>query len=204
MAYTLPALPYAYDALEPYMDARTVEIHYTKHHQGYLNNLNKALEPYPELQAKPIEALLRDLGSVPEAIRETVRNHGGGYANHNLYWATMAPHAGGAPTGSLAAAIDRTFGSFEAFKGAFSQAAATHFASGWAWLAVMPTGALEVYTTANHYSPLMQGNTPILVLDVWEHAYYLQYQNRRVDFIQSWWALVNWEAVARNYNAALR
>ncbi|GAB4559331.1 MAG: superoxide dismutase [Anaerolineae bacterium] len=203
MAHTLPNLAYAYNALEPYIDAQTMEIHHTKHHAAYVNNLNAALEKYPDLQDVDLNVLLRNIASVPEDIRTAVRNNGGGHANHTLFWSIMAPNAGGAPTGDLASAIDSAFGSFDAFKDAFSKAAATRFGSGWAWLAVNGFGKLVVYSTANQDSPLMEGITPILGLDVWEHAYYLKYQNRRPDYIQNWWNVVNWAAVADNYQKAL-
>ncbi|GIV58297.1 MAG: superoxide dismutase [Bacteroidetes bacterium] len=202
MAHTLPDLPYPYDALEPHIDARTMEIHHTKHHQGYVNNLNKALEGHADLQARSLEDLLRGIDEVPEAIRTAVRNNGGGHANHSLFWTIMSPNGGGAPQGSLAEAIEAAFGSFEAFKEKFSAEAAGRFGSGWAWLVVDQDGNLQVYSTANQDSPYMQGHTPILGLDVWEHAYYLHYQNRRPDYIQHWWNVVNWEQVARNYEAA--
>ncbi|ARA92031.1 MAG: superoxide dismutase [Bacteroidetes bacterium] len=203
MAHTLPDLPYAYDALEPHVDARTMEIHHTKHHQGYVNKLNAALEGHADLQAKSIEDLLRGIDAVPESIRTAVRNNGGGHANHSLFWTIMSPNGGGTPSGRLAEAIDATFGSFEAFKKTFSDAAGSRFGSGWAWLVVDGDGKLQVYSTANQDSPYMQGHTPILGLDVWEHAYYLHYQNRRPDYIQAWWNVVNWDAVAKNYEAAL-
>ncbi len=202
MAHELPTLPYPYDALEPYIDARTMEIHHTKHHQGYVNKLNAALEKYPDLQNVPLEDLLRNIASVPEDIRTAVRNNGGGHANHSLFWTVMGPNGGGAPTGELAAAINEAFGSFEAFKEAFSTAAATRFGSGWAWLVVDAFGNLKVYSTPNQDSPYMDGFTPILGLDVWEHAYYLKYQNRRPEYIQNWWNVVNWAEVARRYEAA--
>lgn len=203
MAHTLPPLPYPYDALEPHIDARTMEIHHTKHHQAYVNNLNSALEKYPELQDKPVEELLRNINSVPEDIRTAVRNNGGGHANHSLFWTIMSPNGGGAPTGELADAINTAFGSFEAFKEQFSKAAATRFGSGWAWLALTAFGKLIVYSTPNQDSPYMDGYTPLLGLDVWEHAYYLNYQNRRADYIAAWWNVVNWEQVAKNYAEAL-
>lgn len=203
MAHTLPALPYAYDALEPYIDARTMEIHHTKHHQAYITNLNAALDKHPELHDRPLEALLREINSVPEDIRTAVRNHGGGHLNHSLFWKWMGPNAGGEPTGDLAAAIAGTFGSFAAFKEQFSAAAAARFGSGWAWL-VVSKGALKVYSTANQDSPLMDGDTPVLGIDVWEHAYYLKYQNRRPEYIQNWWNVVNWAAVAESYAQAKR
>ena len=201
MTHQLPSLPYAYDALEPHIDARTMEIHHTKHHQAYINNLNAALEDHPELQRKSIEDLLREINAVPESIRTAVRNNGGGHANHALFWTLMAANAGGAPAGALAAAINSAFGSFDAFKDTFSKAAATRFGSGWAWL-VVSNGALKVYSTANQDSPLMEGDTPILGLDVWEHAYYLKYQNRRPDYIAAWWNVVNWAEVAERYKQA--
>jgi len=201
MAHTLPALPYAYDALEPYIDARTMEIHHTKHHQAYITNLNAALDKHPELHNRPLEALLREINSVPEDIRTAVRNHGGGHLNHSLFWKWMGPNAGGEPTGDLAAAIASAFGSFAAFKEQFSAAAAARFGSGWAWL-VVSKGALKVYSTANQDSPLMDGDIPVLGIDVWEHAYYLKYQNRRPEYIQNWWNVVNWAAVAESYAQA--
>ncbi|GIV62210.1 MAG: superoxide dismutase [Mn] [Rhodothermaceae bacterium] len=202
MAHTLPPLPYPYDALEPHIDARTMEIHHTKHHQGYVNNLNKALEGHADLQAKSIEDLLRGIDQVPERIRTAVRNNGGGHANHSLFWTIMAPDGGGTPGGSLAEAINETFGSFDAFKEKFAAEAAGRFGSGWAWLVVDEDGKLRLYSTANQDSPYMQGHTPILGLDVWEHAYYLHYQNRRPDYINAWWNVVNWAQVAKNYEAA--
>jgi len=202
MPHTLPPLPYAYDALEPYIDALTMEIHHTKHHATYVNNLNAALDKHPELHEVPLEVLLRNLESVPEDIRVAVRNNGGGHANHSLFWTVMKPGGGGEPTGELAEAIQATFGSFAAFKEKFSQAAATRFGSGWAWLVVNAFGKLEVYSTPNQDSPLMEGKTPILGLDVWEHAYYLKYQNRRPDYIAAWWNVVNWDEVARRYAEA--
>lgn len=201
MAYTLPALPYPYNALEPHIDARTMEIHHTKHHQAYITNANKALEPHPALAELPVEELIRDLSRVPEDIRTTVRNNAGGHANHSLFWTVMAPNAGGAPTGELAQAIHATFGSFEAFKEKFSAAAMGRFGSGWAWL-VVHGGKLEIMSTPNQDSPLMEGKTPILGLDVWEHAYYLNYQNRRADYVAAFWNVVNWNEVARRYAAA--
>jgi len=202
MAFELPPLPYPEDALEPHIDARTMSIHHDKHHAAYTNNLNSALEGQPDLAGKSIEALLGDLNAVPEAIRTAVRNNGGGYANHNLFWEIMGPGAGGQPTGALAAAIDAAFGSFTAFKEQFAKAAATRFGSGWAWLYVDKNGGLAVGSTPNQDTPLMEGNTPILGLDVWEHAYYLNYQNRRPDYVAAWWNVVNWNAVAGKYAAA--
>ena len=202
MPFELPTLPYAEDALEPHIDARTMRIHHDKHHAAYTNNLNAALEGHGDLAGKSIEALLGDLNALPEAIRTTVRNNGGGFANHNLFWEIMGPDAGGEPTGDLAAAINNTFGGFAAFKEQFAKAAATRFGSGWAWLYVDGGGKLAVGSTPNQDTPLMEGNTPILGLDVWEHAYYLNYQNRRPDYVAAWWNVVNWDAVAAKYEAA--
>jgi Fe-Mn family superoxide dismutase len=202
MAHELPALPYAHNALEPHVDARTMEIHHGKHHQGYVNNLNKALEGQADLQGKSVEELLKDLNAIPESIRTAVRNNGGGHANHSLFWPCMSPDGGGEPGGDLAAAIVAAFGSFADFKEQFSKAAATRFGSGWAWLSVNSQGGLEVTSTPNQDSPLSDGLTPILGLDVWEHAYYLNYQNRRPDYIAAWWNVVNWGQVAKNYAAA--
>lgn len=201
MAFELPPLPYAEDALEPHIDARTMSIHHDKHHAGYTNNLNKALEGHSDLAAKSIEELLGNLDSVPESIRTAVRNNGGGYANHSLFWKVMGPNAGGSPSGDLANAIDAAFGSFDAFKEAFAKAAGTRFGSGWAWLYV-DDGELAVTSTPNQDTPLMEGKTPILGLDVWEHAYYLNYQNRRPDYVSAWWNVVNWDVVAENFAAA--
>lgn len=201
MAYELPALPYAHDALEPHIDARTMEIHHTKHHQGYVNKVNDALQGHDDLAAKSIEDLMRGLSSVPEEIRTAVRNNGGGHANHSLFWTVMGPGAGGAPAGDLAAAIDSAFGSFDNFKQEFSGAAATRFGSGWAWLSV-DGGKLVVESTANQDTPLSEGRTPILGLDVWEHAYYLNYQNRRPDYISAFWNVVKWDEVGKRFGAA--
>ena len=201
MSFELPTLSYAYDALEPSIDARTMQIHHGKHHAGYTNNLNKALEGQDALADKSIEEILADLDSVPEGIRTTVRNNGGGYANHTLFWSVMSPDGGGEPEGELAAAIITAFGSFDDFKATFSQAASTRFGSGWAWLYVDGSGNLVVSSTPNQDTPLMDGNTPILGLDVWEHAYYLNYQNRRPDYISAWWDVVNWDAVAVKFAA---
>ena len=201
MAYSLPELPYAYDALEPHIDARTMEIHHTKHHQAYINNVNKALEGHDDLASKSICDLMRGLSSVPESIRTAVRNNGGGHANHSLFWTIMGPGAGGEPGGDLGAAINSTFGSLDNFKQQFAQAAATRFGSGWAWLSV-DGGKLVVESTANQDTPLSEGRTPILGLDVWEHAYYLNYQNRRPDYITAFWNVVNWDAVAKRFGDA--
>lgn len=202
MAFELPALPYAYDALEPHIDARTMQIHHGKHHAAYTTNLNNALQGHDDLAAKSIEALLGDLNSVPEGIRMVVRNNGGGYANHNLFWAVMGPNGGGEPTGALAEAINATFGGFASFKETFAKAAVSRFGSGWAWLQVNQDGSMAVTSSPNQDTPLMEGKTPILGLDVWEHAYYLNYQNRRPDYIAAWWNVVDWNAVAANYAAA--
>ncbi|OUM94370.1 MAG: superoxide dismutase [Thermobacillus sp. ZCTH02-B1] len=204
MAHELPPLPYPTNALEPYIDATTMEIHHGRHHNTYVTNLNNALANYPELQSKTVEELISDLNAVPEAIRTAVRNNGGGHANHTLFWQILSPNGGGAPTGALAAAIDRELGGFEKFKETFSNAAATRFGSGWAWLAVSPEGKLKVYSLPNQDSPLMEGDTPILGLDVWEHAYYLKYQNRRPDYIAAFWNIVNWEEVGKRYEAAVK
>jgi Fe-Mn family superoxide dismutase len=202
MAFKLPDLPYDNNALEPYIDATTMGIHHGKHHQAYVNNLNAALEGHPELQKKSALELIMDLDALPAEIRTAVRNNGGGHVNHSLFWTVMGPKKGGEPSGDLAERINGAFGSFEEFKAAFSKAAATRFGSGWAWLVVKKDGSLDLYSTANQDSPLMQGDTPILGLDVWEHAYYLNYQNRRPDYIAAWWNVVNWSAVAKNYAAA--
>ncbi|MXZ12647.1 MAG: superoxide dismutase [Candidatus Dadabacteria bacterium] len=199
MAHELPDLPYDHDALEPHIDTETMRIHHSKHHQGYVNNLNAALEKHPELAEKSLEELLSDLDSVPEDIRTAVRNNGGGHANHSLFWPCMAPGSGGTPSGELADAIDSTFGSFDAFVEMFSKAAATRFGSGWAWLCVDGNGGLMVTSTANQDNPVSDGLKPILGLDVWEHAYYLNYQNRRPDYVKAWWNVVNWEQVSENF-----
>jgi Fe-Mn family superoxide dismutase len=201
MPFTLPSLPYPNDALEPHIDARTMEIHHDKHHAAYMNNLNNAIAG-TDLEGKDIVEILSNMDKVPANIKGAVTNNGGGYANHNLFWTILGPNAGGAPTGELAEAINRAFGSFDAFKEKFSQAGATRFGSGWAWLVVKHDGSIDVYSTANQDSPYMQGDTPILGLDVWEHAYYLHYQNRRPDYIKAFWDVVNWDAVAKNYASA--
>lgn len=203
MAYTLPPLPYPYNALEPHIDARTMEIHHTKHHQAYINNVNAALEKHPALAAKSVEDLVRDLAAVPEDIRTVVRNNGGGHANHALFWTILGPNAGGEPGGDLGAAIASTFGSFAAFKEQFGKAATTRFGSGWAWLSYdKKAGKLVIESTANQDTPLSEGRTPICGLDVWEHAYYLHYQNRRPDYIAAFWNVVDWSKVAERYAAA--
>lgn len=199
--HTLPALPYAHDALEPHIDTRTMEIHHGKHHQVYVDNLNKALADHPSLAAKSVEDLLRDFASVPDTIKTAVRNHGGGHANHSLFWTTLSPAGGGTPSGDLATAIDAAFGSFDDFKAKLSAAATGQFGSGWGWL-VVADGKLEVVARPNQDSPLMEGKTPILGVDVWEHAYYLKYQNRRADYLAAWWQLIDWAAVTGRFHAA--
>lgn len=201
MAHTLPDLAYDFAALEPHIDAKTMEIHHDKHHAGYVKKLNAALEAHPELAEKSLTDLLKDLNNVPEDIRTAVQNNGGGHYNHTLFWKIMSPE-GGAPEGELAAKIDEAFGSFDALKEAFAKAAGTRFGSGWAWLSVDADKNLTVESTANQDNPVMEGRTPILGLDVWEHAYYLNYQNRRPDYITSWWNVVNWKKVAENYASA--
>ncbi len=203
MSHTLPALPYAYDALEPHIDAKTMEIHHSRHHQTYVTNLNAALADLPELAALPLEALLARIDSLPAQVQGAVRNHGGGHANHSLFWQVMSPQGGGEPDGELAAAILRDLGGLEAFKQAFTQAALSRFGSGWAWLVVDGRGKLQVVSSANQDSPLMEGLTPILGLDVWEHAYYLKYQNKRPDYIAAFYNVIDWDEVARRYVAAL-
>lgn len=202
MAFQLPALPYSNDALEPHIDAQTMEIHHDRHHNTYVTNLNAALEKAPELQNKTIEELLTGLGSVPEEIRTAVRNNGGGHANHSLFWEIIGPNGGGNPTGELAQAIDSELGGLDKFKEDFAKAATTRFGSGWAWLVVGKDGKLAVTSTPNQDNPLSEGLTPILGLDVWEHAYYLKYQNKRPDYISAFWNVVNWDAVAQRYAAA--
>ncbi len=200
MAYTLPDLPYAYDALEPHFDARTMEIHHTKHHQGYTTKVNAALEG-TEFEGKHIGQVLSNIDALPADKKQAVINNGGGFANHSLFWEILSPNGGGTPTGDLGDAINSTFGSFDAFKEQFSAAAATRFGSGWAWL-VVDGGALKVISTANQDSPIMDGMKPILGLDVWEHAYYLNYQNRRPDYVTAFWNVVNWDKVSEFYNRA--
>ncbi|MEZ4422853.1 MAG: superoxide dismutase [Gemmatimonadota bacterium] len=200
--FKLPDLGYAYDALEPHIDARTMEIHHGKHHQGYTNNLNSALEKHSALHGKSAEEILRDLGSVPEEIRTAVRNNGGGFVNHAMFWQLMTPGGASSPTGGLKEALDSTFGSFDEFKTRFKAAAGGRFGSGWGWLVLGDGGALEIYSTANQDSPLMEGHTPILGVDVWEHAYYLKYQNRRPDYLDAFWNVVNWDVVGDAYTKA--
>jgi Fe-Mn family superoxide dismutase len=203
MAFSLPDLGYAYDALEPDIDARTMEIHHTKHHNAYTTNLNAALEKHPELADKSIAELLGGIKSIPDDIRGAVQNNGGGFANHSLFWTVIAPGSGeGDISGDLSSAITSKFGSLDAFKEKFSSAAGTRFGSGWSWLVVKSDGSVDVYSTANQDSPIMDGDTPILGLDVWEHAYYLNYQNRRPDYVKAFWNIVNWAEVSKRYAAA--
>lgn len=201
MAYTLPELPYAYDALEPYIDEETMHLHHDKHHNTYVTNLNAAIEKHPELGEKSVEELISDMDAVPEDIRTAVRNNGGGHANHTFFWEIMAPNAGGEPTGAIKEAINEVFGDFESFKTEFKTAATGRFGSGWAWL-VLDGGKLAITSTANQDSPLMEGKTPILGLDVWEHAYYLKYKNVRPDYIAAFWNVVNWDEVNKRFEAA--
>ncbi|HLH00747.1 MAG TPA: superoxide dismutase [Bryobacteraceae bacterium] len=201
MAFTVPPLPYSFDALEPHIDAKTMEIHHDKHHGAYVTNLNKALESAPNLQNKTVEELLaNNCAIVPENIRTAVRNNGGGHINHTMFWQIMAPKAGGAPTGNIAQAINSTFGSFDQFKEKFNAAATSRFGSGWGWL-VKKGGGIEIISTANQDSPVMEGLYPIMGLDVWEHAYYLKYQNRRPEYISAWWNVVNWPEIEKRFNA---
>lgn len=199
MAHELPTLPYAHNALEPHIDARTMEIHHGKHHAAYVANLNKALESAPDLAGKSAEDLIKDLNAVPEGIRGAVRNNGGGHVNHTLFWNSMGAGKGGAPTGALGAAIQATFGSFDDFKAKFEAAGLSRFGSGWAWLSRAKDGQLTVHSTANQDNPVMEGLTPLVGCDVWEHAYYLNYQNRRADYLKAWWNVVDWDAVAQRY-----
>ncbi|MCX8494472.1 MAG: superoxide dismutase [Chthoniobacterales bacterium] len=204
MSYTLPPLPYAFDALEPHIDARTMEIHHDKHHAAYINNLNNALKDHPELAAKPVNELIADLSAVPEAIRPAVRNNGGGHSNHTFFWEIMGPGKGGAPVGKLAEAITKAFGSFDEFKAKFEEAGVKRFGSGFAWLIVNKQGQLEIISLPNQDSPYMDGNKPVIANDVWEHAYYLHYQNRRPDYLKAWWNVVNWDHAEQNYQTALK
>ena len=201
MAFVLPKLPYAEDALEPYIDAQTMNIHHTKHHQAYITNLNAAIEKHPELANKSLEDLLSDLNAMPEDIRMAVRNHGGGTWNHNMFWEIMGPKMGGAPSGALTKALEAAFGSFDTFKSDFEKAAVGRFGSGWAWLVKKGDG-LSIVSTANQDNPMSDGQTPIMGIDVWEHAYYLKYQNRRPEYVSNWWNVVNWEMVADRYKKA--
>jgi len=204
MAHQLPALPYDAAALEPHIDTQTMQIHQGKHHAAYVNNLNAALEPHADLAGKSAEDLIRNLSAVPEAIRTAVRNNGGGHVNHAMFWQIMGPGKGGAPSGALADAIAGAFGSVDVFKEQFAKAGMTRFGSGWAWLSVDGSKELQLSSSANQDTPLSDGATPVLGLDVWEHAYYLNYQNRRPDYIKAWWNVVDWDAVAANYAAALK
>jgi Fe-Mn family superoxide dismutase len=201
MAYELPPLPYPTDALEPHIDAKTMEIHHDKHHQAYITNANNALKDYPQLAAKPVEELIADLSAVPDAIRTAVRNNAGGHANHSFFWLILGPNAGGSPKGKLADAITSTFGGFDQFKEKLQAAGAARFGSGWAWLVINKAGSLEITSTPNQDSPIMDGLKPVFGVDVWEHAYYLKYQNRRPDYLKAVWNVVNWDAVAKNYEA---
>ena len=202
MAFSLPPLPYPTDALEPYIDKMTMEIHHDRHHKTYVDNLNKALEGAPDLQKKSIEDILRNIKSVPANIQTAVRNNGGGHANHSMFWEIMGPNAGGQPTGELGGAIQSAFGSFDGFKAKIKEAALGRFGSGWAWLVIGGDGKLQVLSTANQDSPYMDGQTPVLGVDVWEHAYYLKYQNKRPDYVDAWWNVVNWNAVAQRFAKA--
>ncbi|HUF23793.1 MAG TPA: superoxide dismutase [Vicinamibacterales bacterium] len=198
MAHEVPALPYDYNALEPHIDEQTMRIHHDKHHAAYVTNLNAALEKHPGLQNKSIEDLLKGINSVPEEIRTAVRNNGGGHANHTMFWEIMGPKGGGAPTGAIAEAITSTFGGFDTFKEQMNKAGATRFGSGWAWL-VDAGGKLSVESSANQDSPIMEGKKPIIGIDVWEHAYYLKYQNKRPDYLAAWWNVINWDAVNKRF-----
>ena len=202
MAYELPPLPYPVDALEPHIDAKTMEIHHDKHHQAYITNANNALKDYPQLAARPVEELIADLSAVPEAIRTTVRNNAGGHANHSFFWLILGPNAGGSPKGKLADAITSTFGSFDQFKEKVQAAGAGRFGSGWAWLVINKAGSLEITSTPNQDSPIMDGLKPLLGIDVWEHAYYLKYQNRRPDYLKAVWNVINWDAVSKHFETA--
>lgn len=199
MSFEMLPLPYAFDALEPYIDAQTVDLHYSKHHATYLKNLNDALAKHTELQNLSIEQILSNLNRVPEDIRTTVRNNGGGYYNHNIYWAIMGPNQGGEPAGRLGEAIRSTFGSFSSFQEQLEKAGLGRFGSGWAWLSKRPDGSLVIHSTPNQDTPLAEGMTPIIGVDVWEHAYYLKYQNRRAEYLKNWWNLVNWEEAERRF-----
>jgi Fe-Mn family superoxide dismutase len=202
MAYELPPLPYPTNALEPHIDAKTMEIHHDKHHQAYITNANNALKDHPDLAAKPVDELIANLSQVPESIRTAVRNNAGGHSNHSFFWKIMAPNAGGTPKGKLADAITATFGSIDAFKEKFQAAGAGRFGSGWAWLVVNKEGNLEVISTPNQDSPIMDGLKPVIGLDVWEHSYYLLYQNRRPDYLKAWWNVVSWDQAEQNFLAA--
>ena len=200
MSHSVPPLPYDYTALEPHIDEQTMRIHHDKHHAAYVNNLNAALEGHDALAGKSVEDLIADLSAVPEKIRTAVRNNGGGHANHTLFWELMTPGGASEPDGALARAMDATFGGFDSFKEQFAKACATRFGSGWGWLSQDAAGALSIESTANQDSPIMEGRTPLLGCDVWEHAYYLKYQNRRPDYVSAWWSVVNWDRVAARFN----
>lgn len=199
MAHQLPDLPYGYDALEPFIDKETMTLHHDKHHAAYVNNLNAAIEKHPALAQKSAEELVRELSSVPEDVRTAVRNNGGGHVNHTMFWTIMGPNAGGEPTGALSEAIDSTFGDFETFKKNFNDAGVKQFGSGWVWLVLTRDGKLQITSTANQDNPMTQGLVPVMGNDVWEHAYYLKYQNRRADYLAAWWNVVNWSAVAKRF-----
>jgi superoxide dismutase, Fe-Mn family len=201
MAYELPPLSYPFNALEPHIDAKTMEIHHDKHHQAYITNANNALKDHPDLAAKPVDELIANLTQVPESIRTVVRNNAGGHSNHSFFWKIMAPNAGGAPKGKLAEAITATFGSVDAFKEKFQAAGASRFGSGWAWLVVNKEGKLEITSTPNQDSPIMEGLKPVIGIDVWEHSYYLLYQNKRPDYLKAWWNVVNWDQAEKNFSA---
>jgi Fe-Mn family superoxide dismutase len=202
MAYELPPLPYPFNALEPHIDAKTMEIHHGKHHQAYITNANKALEGHPDLAAKPVDELLADLNKVPESIRTALRNNAGGHSNHTFFWKIIGPNAGGTPKGKLAEAINSTFGSFDQFKEELQKAGVGRFGSGWAWLVVNKERKLQITSTANQDSPISEGLKPVIGVDVWEHAYYLLYQNRRPDYLKAWWNVVNWDQAEKNFQAA--
>ena len=202
MAYELPPLSYPFNALEPHIDAKTMEIHHDKHHQAYITNANKALEGHPDLAAKPVDELLADLNKVPESIRTVLRNNAGGHSNHTFFWKIIGPNAGGNPKGKLAEAINSTFGGFDQFKGELEKAGIGRFGSGWAWLVVNKEGKLQITSTANQDSPISEGLQPVIGVDVWEHAYYLLYQNRRPDYLKAWWNVVNWDQAEKNFHAA--
>jgi Fe-Mn family superoxide dismutase len=201
MAYELPPLPYPFNALEPHIDAKTMEIHHDKHHQAYITNANNALKDHPDLAAKPVDELIANLSQVPESIRTVVRNNAGGHSNHTFFWKIMGPNAGGAPKGKLAEAITATFGSVDAFKEKLQAAGASRFGSGWAWLVVNKEGKLEITSTPNQDSPIMEGLKPVIGIDVWEHSYYLLYQNKRPDYLKAWWNVVNWDEAEKNFSA---
>lgn len=202
MAFELPPLPYDYNALEPYIDTQTMQIHHDKHHQAYVTNLNNALQGQDQLASMSVDDLLRNINQVPDSIRTAVRNNAGGHSNHTMFWNIMKPNGGGQPTGDLASAIQQVFGSFDAFKAALNDAGTKRFGSGWAWLVLDSSGKLQVISTANQDSPLMEGFYPVMGNDVWEHAYYLKYQNRRPEYLNAWWNVVNWDEVARRYEQA--